>query len=92
MARKKADAEEEARRAAARAHGVPCTMENFMAWKQRFEAELAAVGLGSGEFGIWTTMLQVLFLQLSITTQCMWCTTQYSGSFAMGMARHHVEG
>ncbi len=34
LARKKADEEEEARRAAARAHGIHVTVETFAAWKQ----------------------------------------------------------
>ncbi|GAX79695.1 hypothetical protein CEUSTIGMA_g7136.t1 [Chlamydomonas eustigma] len=39
--RKKAEAEEEARRAAARAHGTPVTLASFMAWKAKFDSELA---------------------------------------------------
>jgi hypothetical protein len=40
-ARKRADAEEEARRAAARAHGHMVTLEIFVEWKRKFDAEMA---------------------------------------------------
>lgn len=40
-ARRKAEEEEEARRAAARAHGTPVTFDSFMAWKAKFDAEMA---------------------------------------------------
>jgi hypothetical protein len=47
--RRKRD-EEEAARAAARAHGTPVTVEAFEAWRKKFEAEqaLAKVQLGEG--------------------------------------------
>jgi hypothetical protein len=41
VARKRAEAEEEARRAAARAHGHMVTIEVFMEWKAKFDAEMA---------------------------------------------------
>jgi hypothetical protein len=41
--RKKAEAEEEARRQAARAHGTMVSRELFMTWKAKFDAEMAAV-------------------------------------------------
>jgi hypothetical protein len=40
--RKRADAEEEARHAAMRAHGHQVTVETFLAWKKKFDAEMAA--------------------------------------------------
>lgn len=42
-ARKKAEEAEEAKRAAARAHGTMVTVETFNAWKLKFEAEMAAL-------------------------------------------------
>lgn len=41
--RKRAEAEEEARRQAARAHGTMVTSELFMTWKAKFDAEMAAI-------------------------------------------------
>ena len=43
VARKRAEAEEEARRQAARAHGTMVTRELFLAWKSKFDAEMGAI-------------------------------------------------
>eukprot|EP00877_Chromochloris_zofingiensis_P014495 jgi/Chrzof1/929/Cz01g34050.t1 len=39
--RKRHEQEDEARRAAARAHGTAVTLETFLAWKRQFDAEMA---------------------------------------------------
>lgn len=46
VAARRAAAEEEAKRAAIRAMGTMVTPENFLQWKAKFDAEMAAVGAG----------------------------------------------
>ncbi len=43
MAAKRAAAEEEARRQAARAHGTAVTVQSFMQWKAKHDAQVALV-------------------------------------------------
>lgn len=45
VAAKRAAAQAEEKRAAARAHGTPVTLERFQAWKMAYDAEMAAVGV-----------------------------------------------
>jgi hypothetical protein len=46
-ARRRAEAEEEERMAALRAHGTPVTAETFAAWRKHFEADMQLIKLST---------------------------------------------